>query len=110
MTSTSTLKNNDGIVHSACGKITASATASTVVISPGFIPKYVMVRGLVNLLTHEWFDGMNEGDFFERIAAGDITLETDDKLIVDPDTGDITVVTGGGILDDNDDAVWYAVG
>ena len=110
MASTTTQVNAEGVQRHASGKITASATATDVTITVGFAPKYVQVVGLVNLLTHEWFAGMNEGDFFERVAAGDRTLETDDKLVVDEEAGTITVVAGGGILDDNDGAVWHAWG
>lgn len=110
MASTTTQVNAEGIVRSAYGKVTAGATATDVTITLGFAPKYVKVVGLVNLLTHEWFYGMNEGDFFERVAAGDRTLETDDKLVIDEEAGTVTIVAGGGILDNNDGCVWFAQG
>lgn len=122
MASTTTVNNNEGVVRVASGLITASATATDVYIQLGFVPKYFMLHGLVNLLRQEWFEGMNQGDFIESAAAGDRTLETDDQLVVgavgdvrdatadQPGEGEVLVQAGGGILDDNDGAVWYAIG
>jgi hypothetical protein len=123
MASSYTVENRgDSIVRSASGTIVASATATDVFISLGWVPKRFVLIGIVNLLKQEWIAGMNQGDFFENAAAGDRTLETDDQLVVGavgdvgdgqvaaPAEGEVMILTGGGILDDNDGAVWYAEG
>lgn len=114
----------DSVIRRASGTIVAGATASDVLIDIGFVPKRFVLMGIVNLLKQEWVEGMNKGDFFETTALGAVTLETDDQLWVGavgdktntatnpptPGEGQVLVQTGGGILDDNDGAVWFAEG
>lgn len=92
----------------ACGVITAGSTASAVTIALGFVPRRVVVKGLVNLLEWEWVAGMNAGDYFVRAAAGDRTLATDDKLLVNSDGTIVITPVTNSVLDDNDGCIWYA--
>lgn len=79
-------------------------------ITLGFVPKHFKIINVTDRLIHEWYEGMNTGDFIEEVAAGDKTLETDDKLSVNADTGVVTVTFDGGIATDNDTVIWMAEG
>jgi hypothetical protein len=93
-----------------------SLAAGVLVIAAGFEPTYVKVINVTDRLEQEWWKGMNQGDFLETVAAGDKTLETDDKLVVAvAETGSapvtikpaysVTVLADGGAITDNDTVV-----
>lgn len=85
-------------------------TNGVITITPGFMPSYVKVINVTDRVMQEWFKGMNTGDFIETAAAGTRTLETDDKLSVNADTGVVTITADGGAMTDNDTVVWEIVG
>lgn len=85
-------------------------TNGVITITPGFVPTYVKVFNVTDGLTQEWFKGMNTGDFIESVAAGDKSLQTDDKLTVNASTGVVTITADGGAMTDNDTVVWEIVG
>lgn len=93
----------------------------TLVIKPGFRPKYFKIINCTDRVTQEWFEGLAAGNYLETAANGDKTLETDSKIVVGsadsgsaPVTiqgnGDITVTFDSGIATDNDTVVWEVVG
>jgi len=105
-------------VHNADNIVMA---AGVITISLGFVPSYVKVTNVTDRITHEWFKGMNQGDFLEQVAAGDRTLETDDKLVVAVATtgtapltfnaaATVVITVNGTIMTDNDTVVWVAEG
>lgn len=143
MTAPTNLSNvNCGPVQRTQGSISGTYTAATDVSSTtnasiasgvltltlGFVPTHFYISNLTDRLTQEWWKGMNSGDYTERIAAGDQTLETDDKIVVAIRTGAggsstqsggsadtsaggvVTVTFDSGICTDNDTVVWYAEG
>jgi hypothetical protein len=79
-------------------------------ITLGFVPKYFKIINATDRLIQEWYDGLAFGDYLEEVAAGDKTLETDNKIEVDTDTGVVTVTFDSGIATDNDTVVWVAEG
>ena len=96
-------------------------------IALGFVPKYFKIVNVTDRLTQEWFEGMNQGDFIETVAAGDQTLETDDKISITTSLGSHGTAGGGGTapasaagvgtgtfdggaVTDNDTVVWGAEG
>ena len=139
---TNVLRTNTGPVQRTQGFISGTYTAATDVssttnatlaagvltITLGFVPTRFWIRNLTDKLTQEWFQGMNSGDYWESIAAGDQTLETDDKVVVAIRTGTggsvsqaagtadtaasgvVTVTFNSGIATDNDSVVWIAEG
>lgn len=76
----------------------------------GFAPKYFKIFNVTDRLSQEWFEGMNSGDFIESVAAGDKTLQTDDKVVVDQAAGTVVVTFDGGAVTDDDTVVWEARG
>ena len=139
---TVSISTNGGPVQRAQGYIKGTYTAATDVstttnssiaagvltLTLGFVPKHFYISNLTDRLTQEWWEGMNQGDYTERVAAGDQTLETDDKIVVKVRTGAggsasqaggsadtspsgvVTVTFDSGIATDNDTVVWYAEG
>lgn len=83
----------------------ASIAAGVLTITPGFTPGYVKVINATDRLIQEWYRGFNTGDFLEEVAAGDKTLETDDKVVVNATTGVVTILADGGAITDNDTVV-----
>lgn len=124
MALTATHRKMSGINHRASGYLSGTYTAATVehdaddvviaagvmTISLGFTPKYFKILNVTDRLGQEWYEGMNSGDFVETAAAGDKTLETDDKVVVDTDANTVTVTFSGGAATDNDTVVWVAEG
>lgn len=53
----------------------------------GFRPTYVQLINLTDRITYEWYEGMAEGDYIKTVAAGTRTLETDDVLVIEDDSG-----------------------
>ena len=139
---TVSFNRNTGPVQRAQGSISGTYTAASDVsttsnstiaagvltITLGFVPTHFYISNLTDRLTQEWWKGMNSGDYTERIAAGDQTLETDDKIVVAVRTGTggsasqsggtadtsasgvVTVTFDSGICTDNDLVIWYAEG
>lgn len=83
----------------------ASIASGVLTITPGFMPSKVEVKNVTDKLIQTWHVGMNTGDFIEEAAAGDKTLETDDKVSVNATTGVVTVTADGGAITDNDTVV-----
>jgi len=120
--------NSSGVVYRASGYLSGTYTAATVTSAPtdasagtviaagvmtislGFTPKHFKIRNATDRLDQEWHQGMNSGDFVETAAAGDKTLETDDKVVVDTTANTVTVTFDGGAATDNDTVVWVAEG
>ena len=114
----------EGVVRKVTGSLSGTYTAASVAsttenatiasgvmtITTGFIPKRVYVHNITDRLEQEWFQGMNTGDFIEKAAAGDKTLETDDKLTVNATTGVVTITFDGGAVTDNDTMVYEITG
>ena len=84
--------------------------AGVMTINLGFVPKHFKIVNVTDRLIQEWYDGLATGDYLEEIAAGDKTLETDDKVTVNASTGVVTVTFDSGIVTDNDTVVWHAEG
>jgi len=70
-----------------------AATPAAVVVYPGFRPNYVCLENLTDRIKYEWYTGMAEGDYVKTLAAGTRTLETDDVLVVEDDTGARPAIT-----------------
>mgnify|MGYP001558152399 CR=1 FL=1 len=125
----------DGAVHRSQGVFSGTYTAATdaydsggialasgvITISLGFVPSYFKIVNVTDRITQEWYSGMNLGDFFETVAAGTRTLETDDQVVVTvSNTGTapvtikpvatVTITAAGGAMTDNDTVVWIAEG
>ena len=64
-----------------------AADPAAAVFYPGFRPKYVLVINLTDRVSYEWYTGMAEGDYIKTVAAGTRTLETDDVVVVEADSG-----------------------
>ncbi len=108
-TSASTTATGGGIANGdAVANMVIAAGVMTIEL--GFIPKKFEIVNVTDRLTQKWFEGMNTGDFIETVAAGDQTLETDDKISVNASTGVVTVTFDGGAVTDNDTVVWTAEG
>lgn len=102
----------------------ARLAAGVLTITVGFRPKHVKITNVTDRVVHEWYQGMNQGDYLKQIANGTKTLETDDKLVVavtavTPSataavtvlaTGVVTVLADGGIITDNDTVVYEITG
>jgi len=95
------------VAHDADGIVIASGVMT---LTLGFAPKYFKIFNVTDRLSQEWFEGMNSGDFIESVAAGDKTLETDDKVVVSASAGTVVVTFNGGAVTDNDTVVWEARG
>lgn len=54
----------------------------TVVIRPGFVPKYVRVTSITSRIQKEWFEGMNVTDSLLTVAAGTRSLVTTSGLLI----------------------------
>lgn len=54
----------------------------TVVIRPGFVPKYVKVASITSRIQKEWYEGMNITDSLLTVAAGTRTLVTTSGLLI----------------------------
>lgn len=127
---TVTRTNSNGVVNrqqfSLSGTYTAASDAysandmvlasGVLTITVGFEPTYVKVINVTDRLEQEWWKGMNKGDFVETAAAGDKTLETDDKVVVTvAATGSapvtykgaytVAVLADGGAITDNDTVI-----
>lgn len=139
---TNVLSINTGPVQRAQGSISgtytaasdvsttanAAITAGVLTLTLGFVPTYFKIINATDRITQEWFKGMNSGDYFETLANGTRTLETDDKVVVALRTGAggsvsqaggsadttpsgvVTVTFDSGICTDNDTVVWVAEG
>ena len=105
--------NMSGIAHRANGTLSAADVdvdfGDTITKVLGFAPKYIRVVNVTDKVIHEWFEGMDVGDYIEEVAAGDKTLETDDLLAVTADGFTITQASNPTISDD-DLTVWEAFG
>ena len=124
MSTNTTISQADSVVRKAYGSVAAGTTADSYINIPvGFVPKRVKVQGIVNLLSYEWQDGMNQGDYFKTLANGTRSLETDDKLLVGASNDQGTTAAAlapegtfnvlkvaGGVLDDGDGFIWEAEG
>jgi hypothetical protein len=102
-----------GIAHRANGALSAEDVSvdfgATITKVLGFAPKYIRVVSVTDKVIHEWFEGMDVGDYIEEVAAGDKTLETDDLLAVTAD-GFVITVAANPTMTDNDLTVWEAFG
>src|SRR3990167_5935540 len=101
MALTNTSKIDTGPVQRATGSLSGTYTAATVTsttanaaiasgvmtLTLGFVPRYFKIVNVTDRLTQQWFEGMNQGDFIETVAAGDQTLETDDKISITTSLG-----------------------
>ena len=70
---------------------TASSPAAAAIAS-GFIPSYVKVVNITDLLTYEWFDGMTAGHAIKTDASGNITEITSGGFTMET----IPATTGSG--------------
>lgn len=102
--SPATITNPNGVLGQ--GSSGAVIAAGVLTVTPGFIPSYVKFVNATSRVMHEWFKGMNQGDYVATAAAGTRTLETDDALVVNETTGVVTVLATGAILDDNATIAW----
>jgi hypothetical protein len=88
MTITTTEKNSQGQAQRYDVRyLDDAADPAAAVFYPGFRPKYVKAVNLTDRLTYEWYTGMAEGDYFYTIANGTRTLETNDVMVVEADSG-----------------------
>ena len=99
-----TPSNPNGVLGQ--GSFGANLAAGVLTITPGFVPNYVKAVNVTTRVMHEWFKGMNQGDYVATAAAGTRTLATDDVLVVNETTGVVTVLATGDILDDNATIAW----
>lgn len=102
-TTKSATSNAEGVASCVIG-------SGVMTITLGWIPKRFTIINATDRLTQEWYQGLNTGDFLETVAAGDRTLETDDKLTVSASTGVVVVTFDGGAVTDSDTVVWFAEG
>lgn len=102
--SPASLTNPNGVLGQ--GSSGAVLAAGVLTLTPGFIPSYVKFVNVTTRIMHEWFKGMNQGDYVYTIANGTRTLATDDVLVVNETTGVVTVLATGDILDDNSLIAW----
>ena len=102
--SPASVSNPNGVLGQ--GSFGANLAAGVLTITPGFIPTYVKAVNVTSRVMHEWFKGMNQGDYVATAAAGTRTLATDDVLVVNETTGVVTVLATGDILDDNATIAW----
>ena len=99
-----TSSNPNGVLGQ--GSFGANLAAGVLTITPGFVPNYVKVMDVTTQISHEWFKGMNQGDYIKTVAAGTRTLATDDALVVNETTGVVQVLASGDALGDNDTVAW----
>jgi len=102
------LANPNGVLGQ--GSAGAAITGGVLTITPGFVPNYVKVVDVTARITHEWFKGMNQGDYVKTVAAGTRSLETDDVLVVNETTGVVTILASGDALGDNETVAWEILG
>jgi hypothetical protein len=106
----------------------ASIAAGVMTLTLGFVPTYFKIVNVTDRVQQEWYAGMNSGDYIETAAAGTVSLETDDKVVVAIRTGSggssssaggtadttpsgvVTITFDSGICTDNDTVVWFAEG
>ena len=89
MTITATQTNDNGASYRAQGRHLNDAAAAAVVLSLGFVPRYVQVVNLTDRISYEWYEGMAAGTTLKTAANGDRTLDTSDVAIsVDAGSGD----------------------
>lgn len=93
MAQTRTQNNGETVTKYASGFISGTYTAADITLTLGFTPRKFKITNLTDRLTHEWFEGMNQGDYLETVAAGTRTLETDDSIVV---SSEISGNTSGG--------------
>lgn len=113
-----TAGQSDGIVQKSIGLAASNAAVADTPVTFGFVPSYVAVFGIVNMVSYEWFKGMAQGDYIKTLANGTRSLETDDKLIVGAETDGPSATAprgtmlvkkvAGEVLDDNDGFRWIA--
>ena len=135
-------KRNPGPMQCAQGSISGTYTAASDVsteanstiasgvltLTLGFVPKSFRIINVTDRVEQRWFEGMNKGDYLETAANGTVSLETDDKVVVQPFTraggsasqsggsadtspaGVVTVTFDSGIATDNDTVIWEAIG
>jgi dethiobiotin synthetase len=84
---TATTKNSVNANRFTYAHLDDAAVPAAILQYPGFKPTRVTVINVTDRITYEWFEGMNEGDYLKTVAAGTRTLETDDVLVVERDTG-----------------------
>lgn len=102
--------NNASVSNVSVGRASGTYTAADFTITLGFKPRYFRIINLTDRVQCEWFEGMAAGDCLLRAANGDTTLVTTDGITVNAD-GTVSVdVSVNGIMTDNDDIAWYAVG
>jgi len=102
--SPASVSNPNGVLGQ--GSFGANLAAGVLTITPGFTPTYVKFVNVTTRVMHEWFKGMNQGDYIATAAAGTRTLATDDVLVVNETTSVVTVLATGDILDDNATIAW----
>lgn len=105
----------------------ATMAAGVITLTLGFVPTYFEITNVTDRIKHQWYQGMNAGDYIEQLANGTKTLETDDKVVVQVSTraggsnggggtadttpsGVVTITVDSGIMTDNDTVVWVAEG
>jgi len=92
------------------GSSGASIAAGVLTITPGFLPNYAKVVDVTTRIMHEWYKGMNQGDYVKTAADGVRTLATDDAFVVNETTGVVTILASGDALGDNDTVAWEILG
>jgi len=87
MTITATQTQSNVALNRAIGRhFDDAGTPGALVLIVGFKPTYVKWVNLTDRTTYEWYEGMANGTTVKTVAAGTVTLDTDDAAISVTDT------------------------
>ena len=76
MSVTSTQSNSPARQQVAVGSYIDTGTAAAIVITTGFIPRYVRVQNETSRDQYEWWEGMADAEAVKTVAAGTGTIIT----------------------------------
>ncbi len=92
--SPNTQSNAEGIVNIANGFVTTDAgTATAQTFTLGFAPRIVRFRNITDRISDEWYEGMSASNSIHTVAAGTVTLETTNGILVSGNTFTLTAAT-----------------
>lgn len=86
----------------------SAATPEAMVLTLGFVPRYVMVLNETDGLMVEWYDDMAATNTKKTGADGAITLATDSAIVVDEDAMTVTFLKA--LTVQNKQYRWIALG